>query len=164
VPKLTGQNIPPIRIRAFRPDDANALVDVFRDSVRVVARRDYTLAQVTAWAPDEMDANAWALRCASKQTFVAEIDAVPVGFTDLEPNGHLDMLFVHSQHQGKGIASALLSRVESVARQGNLTRLFTESSITARVFFERRGFRMLLAQVVSIRGQQFTNYQMEKAL
>jgi len=56
----------PVRIRAFETDDANALVDIFRSSVRVVARRDYTLAQVTAWAPDDIDVNAWPLRCAKK--------------------------------------------------------------------------------------------------
>jgi putative acetyltransferase len=129
-----------------------------------VARPYYSLEQVTAWAPDEVDVNAWLLRWAARQTFVAELDAVPVGFTELEPNGHLDMIYVHPLHQGQGIASALLARVEHVVRQDNVTRLFTESSITARPFFERRGFRVLVPQVVSIRGQQLVNYQMEKAL
>jgi putative acetyltransferase len=155
---------PSIRIRAFEFHDANALIDIFRSSVRIVARRDYTLEQVTAWAPDEMDVNAWVFRCANNQTFVAEIDTVPVGFTDLEPDGHLDMLYVHPHHQGQGIASALLSRVESAARHQDLTRLFTESSITSRSFFERRGFRMIAPQLVSTGGQEFINYRMEKAL
>jgi hypothetical protein len=65
VPKPSDENIPSIRIRAFRPDDANALVEVFRDSVRVVARRDYSLEQLTAWAPDVVDVDAWVLRWAA---------------------------------------------------------------------------------------------------
>jgi len=111
-----------------------------------------------------MDVNAWAVRCAQGQTFVAQIDTIPVGFMSLEPDGHLDLLYVHAQHQRQGIASALLSRVESAARDQGLTRLFTESSITARAFFERRGFRMIAPQRVSMRGQEFINYRMEKAL
>jgi putative acetyltransferase len=153
-----------IRIRAFDSHDANALIDIFRSSVRIVARRDYTLEQVTAWAPDEMDVNAWTLRCAQEQTFVAEIDSVAVGFTILEAGGHLGMLYVHPQHQRQGIAAALLSRVECAARHQGLTRLLTESSITARSFFERRGFRMIAPQLVSAGGQEFINYRMEKAL
>jgi putative acetyltransferase len=153
-----------ISIRAFKSHDANAVIDIFRSSVRGVARRDYTLEQVTAWAPDEMDANAWAARCAREQTFVAQIDTARVGFTSLERNGHLDLLFVHAEHQRRGIASALLSGVESAARDQGLTRLFTESSITARAFFARRGFRLIAPQRVSIRGQEFINYRMEKAL
>ena len=35
---------------------------------------------------------------------------------------------------------------------------------TARAFFERRGFRMIAPQRVSMRGQEFINYRMEKAL
>jgi putative acetyltransferase len=153
-----------IRIRAFESDDAIALIDIFRSAVRVIARRDYTLAQVRAWAPDEMDVSAWAVRGARQQTFVAEIDSVRVGFTSLEPDGHLDLLFVHAEHQRRGIASALLARVESAAREQGLTRLFTEASITARAFFERRGFRMIGPQRVSIRGQEFINYRMDKTL
>ena len=153
-----------IRIRAFASHDANALIDIFRNSVRIVARRDYTIEQVTAWAPDEMDVNAWACRCAQEQTFVAEIDTVPVGFTILEAGGHLGMLYVHPQRQRQGIAAALLARVESAARHQSLTRLFTESSITARAFFESRGFRMIAPQSVSTGGQEFINYRMEKAL
>ena len=153
-----------IRVHVFESQDANALIDNLRASVRIVARRDYTLAQVTAWAPDEMDVGAWAAHGAREQTFVAEIDGVRVGFTSLEPDGHLDLLFVHAEHQRRGIASALLARAESAARDRGLTRLFTESSITARAFFESRGFRMIGPQRVSIRGQEFINHRMEKAL
>jgi putative acetyltransferase len=153
-----------VRIRAFDSRDASALIDIFRSAVRLVARRDYTLNQVTAWAPDEMDVSAWAARGARQHTFVAEIDGVRVGFTSLEPDGHLDLLFVHAEHQRRGVATALLARLESAARHQGLARLFTESSITARAFFERRGFRMIGPQRVSVRGQEFINYRMEKAL
>jgi putative acetyltransferase len=153
-----------VRIRAFDAHDSATFIEIFRSSVRRIALRDYTFAQVIAWAPDEIDVNAWALRCANRQTFVAEIKNVAVGFTDLESDGHLDMLYVHPQHQRQGVASALLARIDSAAREQRLVRLFTESSITARAFFERWGFRVIVPQLVSTRGQEFINYRMEKAL
>jgi hypothetical protein len=40
-----------IKIREVRAGDAKAIIEIFRSSVRFVARRDYTQAQVVAWAP-----------------------------------------------------------------------------------------------------------------
>ncbi len=155
---------PSIHVRPFDSGDIDALIDIFRSSVRLVARRDYTLEQVSAWAPDEIDAAAWESRCAHRETYVAEIDGLPVGFTELEPDGHIDMMYVHPQRQGRGIASALLARVEAVARRQKLTRIFSESSITARPFFLCRGFSVIVSQVVSVRGRELINYRMEKSL
>jgi putative acetyltransferase len=155
---------PIIHIRPYDPSDLDALIALFRDSVRRVASRDYSPEQVLAWAPDDMDRERWAARCAAKPTWVAERGGEPVGFTDLEPDGHIDMFYVHADHQGVGVASALLGRVESAARDAGIGRLFTEASKTARPFFERRGFRVIAAQTVRFNGQDFVNFRMEKWL
>jgi putative acetyltransferase len=73
-------------------------------------------------------------------------------------------MYVHPEHEGRGIASALLTCLETAARRESLVRLFTEASITARPFFERRGFTVLTAQLVEFRGEEFKNYRMEKLL
>jgi putative acetyltransferase len=152
------------QVRPCRPDDVDALIDIFRSSVRVVARRDYTQEQVLAWAPDQIDRKAWAARYSDRPAWVAEIAGVPVGFSDLEPDGHLDMMFVHPDHQGRGVASALLAQIERIAHEQGIDILYTQASITARPFFERRGFRLVAQQTVTLHGQTFTNYRMEKAL
>jgi putative acetyltransferase len=73
-------------------------------------------------------------------------------------------MYVHPAYEGRGVASALLNRLEDAAHRQGITRLFTEASITAKPFFERRGFEVLTAQVVAFRGEKFTNFQMEKHL
>src|SRR3546814_15533006 len=130
-----------IRIRLYASDDDDALITLYRDSVRIVARRDYTHEQVMAWAPDEIDRAAWAARRANRPTWVAELDGVPVGFVDLEPDGHIDMLFVDADHQRQGVASVLLGQVEETAHDQGLTRLHTQGSNNARPARERRGPR-----------------------
>ena len=153
-----------IIIRDFCPGDLAALIDLFRGSVRSVARRDYSERQVLAWAPDFIDSESFALRCTAKPTWVAEIHGQIVGFADLEPDGHLDMLYVHARHQAKGVARALLAHIENVAMRRSLDRLYTEASITARRAFERRGFQVITEQTVTLRGETFVNYRMEKRL
>lgn len=152
----------PIRHRG--PKELNALIDLFRASVRLDARRNYTQEQVLAWAPDEIDRRAWQTRYDRRPAWVAEIGATLAGVGDLEPDGHLDMLYVHPAHQGQGVATALLAQIEMSAGEQGIDCLYTQASITARPFFERRGFGLIAQQRVLIRGQSFVNFRMEKVL
>ena len=149
-------------IRDYVPADVDALIDLFRQAVRRVAIRDYSEAQVKAWAPDMAEREKWVERRASRPTWVAEIDGKVAGFTDLEPDGHVDMMYVHPDFRGRGVANALMAKVEEAAAEQKLGRLYTEASITARPFFEKKGFRVIAPQTVHVRGQDLVNYRMEK--
>ena len=52
----------------------------------------------------------------------------------------------------------------SLSRQQGVRRVYAEASITARPVFETHGFQVLAVQTVSLRGQTFTNYPVEKHL
>lgn len=151
-------------LRPYTAADLDVLIALFRDSVRRVARRDYSLDQVLAWAPHDLEREEWTLRLAAGSTWVAAHGDRAAGFITLEPDGHLDMLYVHADWQRRSIATRLLSRVEASARSQGLARLFTEASITARPFFERRGFRVVEAQTVTRRGQELVNFRMLRRL
>ncbi len=151
-------------IRTYRPDDLDALIELFTSAVRQVASRDYSPAQIEAWAPVAVNRAQWKTRLGGRPTYVVEAGGQIVGFSDLEPDGHIDMLFVHADHQGRGIARALLDHIHGRAGEQGISRLFTEASITARPFFERKGFEVVEAQDVELRGQTFRNYHMAKSL
>jgi len=153
-----------LRVRPYASLDLDALIALFQSCVRIVARHDYTLEQVFSWAPQAIDRERWALRLAASSTWVAAFGERPAGFISLEPEGHLDMLYVDPNFQGRGVASELLHRLETSAEACGLARLFTEASITARPFFEHRGFRVVEAQTVIRRGQRLTNYRMERQI
>ena len=153
-----------ITLRPFRPDDAPALLALFRDTIRCVNSRDYSPAQVAAWASDDIDTVSWFGRFAGRFVPVAEEAGRPVGFAELEPDGHIDRVYVSADHQRCGIGRQLLAAVVAEARRVGLARLFTEASITARPFFERQGFAVLAPQVVVCRGAEFVNYRMERLL
>lgn len=71
----------------------------------------------------------------------------------------LARLFVHKNHQHKGIASAICDELEHSASGKKIS---THSSITARAFFEHRGYRVIREQTVIRNGISLTNYIMEK--
>ena len=156
--------MPAITIRPYQAADAVTLTRLFQASVWQVASRDYTPSHVRAWAPDIMDARRFGERCESKSTWVAEVGGCIAGFSDLEPDGHVDMLYVHPDFERRGVARALLEHLEKVARGFNYRRLYTEASITARPVFEALGFRVTVPQSVTLRGEAMTNYRMEKRL
>ena len=95
---------------------------------------------------------------------MADDDGTLAGFGELEENGHIDCFYCHHAYQRRGVGSAIYSRIEAKARALGLTRLLVEASITARPFFEAKGFAVVKRQTVICRGIELTNYVMEKAL
>jgi putative acetyltransferase len=124
-------------IRAYQPEDRVAVIDVTVRAIRESAIRDYSPSQIEAWAGvDRID--AWSA-ADDRLIWVAVMDELIIGFSDLKPSGHLDRMYVHPEYEGRGVASALLNRLEDAARCQGITRLFTEVSITASARFPQLG-------------------------
>jgi putative acetyltransferase len=149
-------------IRELRPDDLEAIARLFHETVRAINCRDYTPAQVAAWAAPEVDADSFRRRLAGTRTVVADDAGQVIGFANLTTDGLIDFLFVHAERQGEGIASRLLGTLEEVATTTSIGELWTNASITARPFFLARGFIEVAAQTVECRGETFRNYRMMK--
>jgi GNAT superfamily N-acetyltransferase len=155
----------PFEVRVATAGDAPAVADLFYYTILHVNVGDYTASQVRAWAGPAPDSELWKGRIdehGGRRMFVASSDEEIVGFAELEEDGHLDTLYVHHEHQGRGVASALLDRIEAEARRLGLERLYTEASITAKPFFRARDFSSVRPQLVELRGHSFRNFVMEK--
>jgi putative acetyltransferase len=159
-----GAAVTSLQVRRYTPADLVGLISLFRDTVRRINCRDYSDQQVLTWAPDHIDPQQWSRRFETKAVRVAELEGAAVGFVEVARDGQIDMLYVHADHQGEGIATALLRAAEAWAQTRGLARLFTEATITARPFFERRGFRVIAPQRVIRRALEFINYRMDKVL
>ena len=153
-----------VTLRPYQPDDGPSLLALFRDTIRRVNSRDYSPAQVAAWASDNINTVRWLGRFAGRFVPVAEEVGRPVGFAELEENGHVDRVYVSADRQRRGIGRQLLAALVVEARRVGRTRLYTEASVTARPFFEAQGFTVLAPQVVTCRGLDFVNYRMERLL
>jgi putative acetyltransferase len=150
-------------IRPYSRADLELVVALFGRSVREIASRDYDVQQISAWAPEKPDLEAWAARLAAGVVLVAEDQGELAGVIKVDEDGHIDLLYVHPRYQRRGIASSLLREVRRIATVREWPRLFCEASITARPFFERRGFRVLAAHSTERGGVFLANYRMEQS-
>jgi putative acetyltransferase len=153
-----------VELRRGRPDDALTIARLFRDTVHAVNRHDYSEAHLDAWAPYQVDLEHWRVVITSTYFMVAISGGMVVGFSNLEGDDYVDLLFVHKDLLRKRIATKLIEEIEREAKRRGAARLWTQSSITARKFFERQGFATLQAQRVTYNGQIFDNFSMEKRL
>ena len=147
-----------MEIRTYQSSDCRALAELFYHTVHTVNAKDYTKAQLDAWAPESVDLERWNRSFAEHDTLVAVDGGSIVGFGDIDRTGYLDRLYVHSDHQRKGIAAAICDRLEQ-AVQGSIV---VHASITAKPFFEKRGYQVIKAQQVARRGILLTNFVMQK--
>ena len=73
-------------------------------------------------------------------------------------------MFILPQFCGRGIATLLLDFAEEFARNNHIPNLFSEVSITARPFFEKRGFIVEQEQLVKVNNVEMDNFRMRKSL
>ncbi len=149
-----------MEIRAYRPSDCGELAKLFYDTVHTVNARDYTREQLDAWADGQIDLEQWNRSFLAHESVVAVDGERIIGFGDLADSNYLDRLFVHRDCQGRGVATAICDRLERAARG----TVVTHASITARPFFEKRGYRVIKERQVERRGVLLTNFVMEKRL
>ncbi|MEZ5607325.1 MAG: GNAT family N-acetyltransferase [Burkholderiaceae bacterium] len=153
-----------MQIRSFSPDDVDALRAVFQSSVHELGRSFYTPEQLQAWAPQPDDRQAWALRLAANQPFVAVLNGQVAGFADLQASGYVDQFFVSGAFAGRGVAARLMQHILERARQQGLRRVFANVSLAAEGLFAKYGFQVVARQTVTVRGVALHNARMEKLL
>ena len=146
-------------IRKYKSQDCEQLAKLFHDTVHFVNAKDYTKEQLNVWATGYVDLEVWDKSFLSHFTVVAVEENQIIGFGDIAMDGYLDHLYVHKDYQGRGTASVICDKLEQVVRQGKIT---THASITAKPFFEKRGYKVAREQRVERNGVFLTNYVMEK--
>ena len=148
-------------VRKFQQGDEKALRAIFFNTIRNVNIKDYSEAQVEAWAPDDYDQNDWFKRIQAIAPFVAVLDKEIVGYADIQVDGYIDHFFCHWKYQGQGVGKALMQELFTKAKTNQIERLYSHVSVTAKPFFEHYGFKVVKQHEVEVRGQTLTNYVME---
>lgn len=147
-----------MEIRRYRQSDCKELAELFYNTVHAANAKDYTKEQLDVWAAGQADLEKWDQSLREHYSIVAVCDKKIVGFGDIDKTGYLDRLFVHSDDQGKGIGTAICDQLEKAVQE----RIVTYASITARPFFEKRGYKIIKKQQVERQGIFLTNFIMEK--
>ena len=151
-------------LRPFQKHDLYDILNLFYRTVHAVNRFHYNEKQLCAWAPYCTDEETWMRSLLSHRAYVAVQDGKIAGFGDCDNSGYLDRLYCAFDCQGKGVGTMLAQQLERETSLLGIGTIRTEASITARPFFEARGYRVTQEQQKPLRGQIFTNYKMEKEL
>lgn len=149
----------PLEVSAYQATDLAEICSLFYETVHTVNARDYTPEQLSVWAPREADTERWHRTLLAHRAYVARTEGTLVGFGDIADDGYLDRLYVHKDYQRRGIATALCRILENSV---SAPRLTVHASITARAFFETRGYTVVARQQIILRGTPLTNFAMQK--
>ncbi len=153
-----------MKIRKASVADIEQITRLYVNTITTVNIKHYTLKQVSVWAARANNKPGWIDKINNQYFLVSEIGTTISGFSSITHTGHIDLLFVHHNYQGQGIARKLIGELEQFATEQHITLLTTDASITARPVFERFGFGIVTEQTVSVDGVELTNYKMNKYL
>jgi ribosomal protein S18 acetylase RimI-like enzyme len=119
-------------LRPAEPEDASAVAGVYLAARRAAVAR----GAMPPGVHPEAEVRAWlSARVAEDETWVAELDGEVVAYARCTATW-LDDLYVHPDHAGQGIGSALLDLVKGLRPEGFGLWVF-ESNEAARGFYRR---------------------------
>lgn len=148
-----------MEIRRYKSEDLEQIAKLFYDTVHTVNAKDYTVEQLNAWATGVVDKTEWNRLFIEHLTYVAVEGSQIIGFGDIDSSGYLDKLYVHKNYQGIGVATAICDKLETEIKVSEIT---VHASITAKPFFEKRGYKVIKEQEVERHNILLKNYVMKK--
>jgi putative acetyltransferase len=159
-----GQALPKPALRPFLVEDTPVLAAIFVAAIEELTGDDYNEAQQEAWASVADDEQTFGKRLASELTLIATLENSPVGFASLKGKDHIDMLYVHPNAAGHGVASALCEALEKLAGSRGAKSLTVDASDNAEGFFAKRGYVGKQRNSLTINGEWLANTTMQKEL
>jgi len=149
-----------MEIRKFKKGDENELWKLFYNTIHKVNIRDYNNDQINAWAPQSLDLNIAKNKFREISPFIVAINGIIVGYADIQDDGLIDHFYCHYKHQRNGIGSKLFAAILKEANNKGISLMYSNVSITARPFFEAKGFIVEKEQILKLEDQELKNYRM----
>lgn len=150
------------RLRAATPDDAPALLEVYRASIRSLAGSHYDGYRLDGWSHTVNEQLLSALiQDGGNSVFLA--GDPPAGFGVLVGD-RVHMLYVHPDAAGRGVGSRILRALEAAARLESRACTRVQASLNAQRFYDSHGYKETGREVVDVGGAPFERVLMEKRL
>ena len=159
-----GQALPKPALRPFLPADTPVVAAIFVAAIEALTGDDYSEAQQEAWAAAAEDEEQFGERLAAQLTLIATLQNSPVGFASLKGPDHIDLLYVHPNAAGQGVASILCDALEKLAGARGAKNLTVDASDNAAEFFSKRGYVGMQRNTVTVNGEWLANTTMQKTL
>jgi putative acetyltransferase len=151
-------------LRKANNSDLKEMQQLYISTIKSVCQKDYDNQQIEAWISGVKDTERWLNTINTQLVLLAIIENQLVGFGTLKEGNYIDLFYIHKDFQRQGIADKILNKLELEARKHNSKIITSDVSITAKPFFEKKGF-IVKAEQRNIRiGIELINYKMEKEI
>lgn len=153
-----------MNIRKATISDLPEMQDLFVQTIQSVCKNDYNAEQIEAWTYGVNNKERWLEVIEKQYVLLAVIENKIAGFATLKDGNYIDFFYIHEDFQRQGIADKLLTELELEAQKQHSKMITSDISITAKPFFEKKGF-VAKAEQKNIRlNIELINYKMEKQL
>ena len=149
-----------IQIRRSNSEDLTLLQSLFQDTIRSTCSPDYSKKQLEAWTDSIENKDRWLRLVNYQYTLVATYEDEVVGFGALDDGDYLDFLYVNKDFFRKGVASKLYNELKLESLRQGFYKLQSDVSITARPFFQAKGFEVIKENIKVVNGVELVNYRM----
>jgi putative acetyltransferase len=153
-----------VSVRRALSSDVDEITDLFRNTILFVNCKDYDEEQVKAWTAAADNKKQFLSKIKQQYFPVAVIEKAICGFASLAADGYLDLMYVHKDYQGRGLATLLIKELEAYAWKNRIFLIYSDVSLTAKAFFEKMGYVVIKENRRELDGTGFTNYTMNKSL
>lgn len=144
--------------------DLKEMQELYIETIKHVCKNDYNSAQIEAWTSGVKNKDRWLEVINTQFVLLAIIENKIAGFGTLKDSNYIDFFYIHKDFQRKGIADKILTELETEAKNYHSKTITSDISLTAKPFFEKKGF-IAKAEQRNIRlGVELINYKMEKHL
>jgi len=144
--------------------DLVEMQEMYIETIKWVCKNDYTPLQIDAWVSGLNNTERWLKLIHEQYVLLATIKDQIVGYGTLKNGNYIDFFCVHKDFQRQGIADKVFTELEHEAIKENSKTITADISITAKPFFEKKGFVVKAKQKNMRLGVELINYKMEKEL
>jgi len=153
-----------MRLRFALLSDLPEMQKLYAETIQAVCINDYSQQQIDVWKATAENTERWTNVVNEQLAVVAEKNHKLIGFGTLRDGNYIDFFYIHKDFQGQGIADKILSQLETHALKSGNFNLTSDVSITAKPFFEKKGFLVVKEQKNLRKGVELVNYKMSKTL
>lgn len=144
--------------------DLAEMQKMYIETIQSVCKNDYNSEQIEAWISGAKNNDRWIDVIENQFVLLAITKDKIVGFGTLKNGNYIDFFYIHKDFQRQGIADKILSELELEARKHNSKIITSDISITAKPYFEKKGFVVKVEQKNVRLNVELINYKMEKEL
>ncbi|MDX6190721.1 GNAT family N-acetyltransferase [Flavobacterium sp. Fl-318] len=144
--------------------DLKEMQELFVATIKSVCQKEYNEQQIEVWTSGVNNTERWIEVIEKQFVLLALIENKIVGYGTLKNANYIDFFYTHKDFQRQGIANNLLTRLELEAKKRSSKTITSDISITAKPFFEKKGFIVKAKQKNIRSGVELINYKMEKNL